>query len=340
VDPLKHQRWIGAGVVALLGCVIALLLARENRKIGPGVTVWVEMSSAGPLVQGSKVRVAGLVVGQVEEVSFVRRQADEPAQVRLRLWISRRHKWLLHQNSEYFINQPALLSEPYLEVGIPKVGDPGPELQNGAVVHGVDPASIDQLLTRSYAAMRELGAMMHNEFPEIDELGREITAIEGTFKDLAQAPVWKGDSLTQLVVEATRTKTFLEQAVDESSHLPETVAQARALVTNGRAAIARLRGQVQALSERIDGLRGQLSPERLARLDAALARVDAFTRQIDETLASADALTAMIASGEGSLAAFAADMEIADEVKAVTKLLKEQPWRLGHPLDSDKKSGL
>jgi len=42
-------------------------------------------------------------------------------------------------------SQPALaLSEPYLEVGVPK-GDPGPELQR-LVVKGIDPASIEQRL--------------------------------------------------------------------------------------------------------------------------------------------------------------------------------------------------
>jgi hypothetical protein len=36
VDSLKHQRWIGAGVIALLAAVVAFMLARETRKIGPG----------------------------------------------------------------------------------------------------------------------------------------------------------------------------------------------------------------------------------------------------------------------------------------------------------------
>src|SRR5436190_18540347 len=110
--------------MALLCGVVALMLVRENRKIGPGMTAYVEMAHAGPLVQGSKVRVAGLVVGQVEEVSFMSHapragERDDGVRVALRLWISRRHMWLLHEHSEYFINQPSLLSEPYLEVGIP-----------------------------------------------------------------------------------------------------------------------------------------------------------------------------------------------------------------------------
>ncbi len=340
MDPLKNQRWIGAGVIVLLAGVIAFMLARENRKIGPGMTVFVEMSSAGPLTQGSKVRVAGLTVGQVEEVTFVRRSAAEGADVTLRLWISRKHSWLLHEKSDYFINQPSLLSEPYMEVGVPQHGDPGPELRDGAIVHGIDPASLDQLLNRSYAIMREMGSMMHNQFPEIADLAREIDAIEVTFKDLAAQPVWHGDSLTNLVVEVTRTKVWFEQVIDETKGLPGTIAHARTLIENGRAAVTKLRQHVNALTAKIDSLRGSLSPDKLARLDAALARVDVLTKQIDDTLASADALTRMIASGQGSLAAFAADMEIADETKALTKMLKEQWWRLGHPLDRDKKSGM
>jgi ABC-type transporter Mla subunit MlaD len=340
VEPLKYQRWIGAGVIALLAGVVAFKLARDTRKIGPGMTVWVQIGHAGPLVQGSKVRVAGLTVGQVEEVSFLRGEKGETPKVSLKLWISRRHAWLLHEKSEYFVNQPALLSEPYLEVGIARDGDPGPELQDGAVVKGIDPASIDQLLTRSYALMREMGATLHNEFPEIDDLVREIDALEVTFTDLAKAPVWRSGSFARLFVEGARTKLFFDAVSDETSRLPMTVQKARALVDGGRAAIAGLRAKVDTLMARVDGLRGQLSPEKLARLDAVLAQVDELTRQIDQVMASADALVATIESGKGSIAAFAADMEIADEMKAMTKLLKEQPWRMGHPMSKDKKSGL
>jgi ABC-type transporter Mla subunit MlaD len=341
VDPLKYQRWIGAGVIALLAAVVAFMLARETRKIGPGMTVWVEIGHAGPLVQGSKVRVAGLTVGQVEEVSFLRgASTHEAPKVSLKLWVSRRHAWLLHENSEYFVNQPALLSEPYLEVGVPRSGDPGPELHDGSVVKGVDPASVDQLLTRSYAVMREMGAGFAKEFPEVAELSHEIDAIEVTFKDLAKAPVWHSGSFPRLFVEGARTKLWLDDVMSESAGLPATIARARTLVDNGRAAIAGLRVKVDALIARVDGLRGTISPDRMARLDAALAKVDVLTRQIDDTLAAADALIAMIESGKGTLAAFAADMEIADEVKAMTKVLKEQPWRMGHPMDSSKKSGL
>jgi ABC-type transporter Mla subunit MlaD len=340
VDPLKHQRWIGAGVIALLAAVVAFMLARETRKIGPGMTVWVQIGHAGPLVQGSKVRVAGLTVGQVEEVSFLRgASTHEAPRVALKLWVSRRHAWLLHEGSEYFVNQPALLSEPYLEVGVPK-GDPGPPLHDGSVVQGVDPASIDQLLVRSYAVMKEMGEGFAKEFPEIKDLSREIDAIEVTFEDLAKAPVWSSGNFPRLLVEGAKAKLWLDDVMSESAGLPSTIKKARALVDGGRAAITGLRSKVDTLMARVDGLRGQIAPEKLARLDAALAEVDVMTRQIDETLAAADALMATIESGQGTLAAFAADKEIADEMKAMTKVLKEQPWRMGHPLDTRKKSGL
>ena len=336
MEELKNQRWIGAGVIALVMCVVVLIFVRENRKIGPGLTVWVEMAHAGPLTQGSKVRVAGLVVGMVEQVSFLRQPkagVEDAPRVTLRLWISKRHAWLLHEKSEYFVNQPGLLSEPYLEVGVPRQGDPGPEIKNGAVVRGVDPSSLDALLTKSYALLRAMGDTLHKEFPEFAELGTEIDALDATFTELARHPAVSGTGLAHLIVEGARTKLWWNEVSGELDGLPGTVERARALVEHGRAAVTQLRGHIDALTARLSTLRSQLDPARMAKIEEALARVDVLTRHLEDALASADALAVLVASGQGSLAAFAQDMEIADEVKAVTKMLKEQPWLLGHPQD-------
>jgi hypothetical protein len=69
-----------------------------------------------------------------------------------------------------------------------------------------------------------------------------------------------------------------------------------------------------------------------ARLERALASAD-------RALASAQALTVGLRglahdaiAGHGSVAAFADDLELVDDVKALTKDLKNRPWRVaGHP---------
>jgi ABC-type transporter Mla subunit MlaD len=337
VDPLKNQRWIGAGVMALLAAVIAFILARETRKIGPGVTVWVEMAHAGPLVQGSKVRVGSLTVGEVESVTFLPQRhevlADDAPRVALRLWISRQHVWLLHEKSDYFVNQPALLSEPYLEIGVPVKGDPGAPLHDGAVVRGIDPQTLDSVMNKSYALLRALGNTLHSEFPELEQLGVEIDGLVAHVHELSGAPLFTGHGFTDLFIEVARTKLWLGETEDQLAALPDTIARAKAFVARAKRMVADLRSKVDVLVARIDAVRAQLPPEKLAVLDAMVVQVDGVTRQLEQAIGAADALAATIARGEGSLAAFAADVEIADEVKAVTKMLKEQPWLMGHPLE-------
>ncbi len=336
----RYQRKVGAAVFLLLAVICAFVMARQGRSVGPGLTVWVEMAHAGPLIAGAKVRVAGLVVGEISEVSFLPRQGGG-ARVTLRLWIDKRRAWLIHERSDFFVNQPSLLSEPYLEVGLPERGDPGPVIRDGAIVRGVDPSSIDRLLVRSYAVLRELGALMENDFPEMKELGQEIDALAHTFDELSKVTPpgmfagmgggGGGAGLGRLALEAAQTSFFIDAVKTETAGWEGTLVRGRALVVRGRATVEILRGRVTALTARLDELRASLSPEQLARVDAALARVDTLIRQVDEVVAGAEALAALIGRGEGSIAAFAADMEIADEVKAVTKLLKERPWLLGHP---------
>jgi cell division protein FtsB len=208
-------------------------------------------------------------------------------------------------------------------------------VHEGQVVRGVNPSSLDRLLVRSWAVIRELDTLMKTDFPEIAQLSLEISALEANLDAIAgdarkSAPAPR-EGFAKLFVEGARTKLWLDEALPQFAGMGATVVRAKGLVATGRATLAQLQARIDALTERIDFLRGQLDPARLAEFTDLLARVDVLTKKLDETLAGAEALTALLDSGQGTLAAFAQDMEIADEVKVVTKMLKEQPWLLAHP---------
>jgi hypothetical protein len=70
---------------------------------------------------------------------------------------------------------------------------------------------------------------------------------------------------------------------------------------------------------------------KLAEIAAALDQARALQARLDATLATTQAILAAIDRGEGTIGAFLKDSEIADDIKAMTKVMKSQPWRAaGH----------
>jgi ABC-type transporter Mla subunit MlaD len=285
------------------------------------------MSHAGPLGQGSKVRVAGLVVGQVQAVRFLPRPKDG-ARVALRLWIDPRRAHLVRVGSDFFVSQQALLSEPYLEVGVPEHRDPGEPVTDGAVVRGVDPASIDWLLGRSYQTLHELDRTVNEDFPEFDALSREVSALEATLDALA------GNQLTggaALVAEVERSQEWLAEVARSSGSPARTANRLRTTVVRASASLQMLRERLALVASQLDAARQRIDTASGADLELVVQRVDALTVELDRLIESGDELVALIDRGQGAISAFAADLEIFDQVKQLTKVMKQRPWELvGH----------
>ncbi|MBZ0238317.1 MAG: hypothetical protein K8M05_38755, partial [Deltaproteobacteria bacterium] len=68
------------------------------------------------------------------------------------------------------------------------------------------------------------------------------------------------------------------------------------------------------------------------RMRELLARIDHVLAATERLAASARGALADATGGRGAIAAFAADLELVDDVKELTKELKRQPWNiLGRP---------
>jgi hypothetical protein len=108
---------------------------------------------------------------------------------------------------------------------------------------------------------------------------------------------------------------------------------------DGKAALAAARVDGPALSARLATLsRGirtvstRLDDPRFARFAAALDQVAPLVARLEHARATAEALRALVDHGQGSLGALLQDVELADELKAMLKQTKREPWRaLGHP---------
>src|SRR5262249_9537007 len=131
--------------------------------------------------------------------------------------------------------------------------------------------------------------------------------------------------------EAESFKALLANTGASTADVLATIDQARDLARRGAAASAFLHARFDRLAGQIDEVRGRLAPDRLRRLAEVLTELDANVARLRELLAQTDAVIALVKRGDGSLAAFMEDVELADEVKDLTKIMKQQPWKMSRP---------
>jgi phospholipid/cholesterol/gamma-HCH transport system substrate-binding protein len=298
---------IGGVVLVVVALAAALLLVVQGRHLRPGLRVEVELARIGTLQAGAPVRLAGLTLGSVDDIRLVPAPpgSSEKAHALLDVWLDRRHARLVRETTDFFVNQEGLLGEAYLGIA-ERPGAPGRPLADGARVRGVAPPEIDKLLAASYRNLEAITSLLRDGLPEIDELRAALAALDGTVAGLDAAPLWSAGG--RLVAEA---RGF---AVPEPPSMPAFD-------------VAPLEARVAALAAEVDRLAPRLADPRVARLAAVLGRAPELVARARSALAAAEAIAAMVASGQGTVGALLADVELFDEMKDLSRTLKRQPWR-------------
>lgn len=327
----RFQRRVGAAVLGALALVIVLAQGTDWRGcVRSRVRVWVEIDRSAALRVGSQVQIAGHVVGEVEGIRFLPRVPDGDARVRLEISVEREHAHLLRRNSQFFVGQVGLLSEPFLEIGLPAGAEPGPPLGDGATVRGVDPPDLDQLLRKAYASLRAIADLVRG-LSGVSALRGELAELERTLSALDPTlAAGLADSAHRLAGEVDALFAALEVPemiglADAAQRVVAIVARARLLAARASESLALVRGRIELLEARIDG--------RHERLGRTLVRAKEIMVGLEALVSRADAVVAL--AGTGTIGAFLADGEIADDVKDTVRLLIRAPWNIARPpLDS------
>jgi phospholipid/cholesterol/gamma-HCH transport system substrate-binding protein len=313
---------VGAAVLAALAVAAAALLALEGRHLRPGVRLSVEMDRIGNLQAGAAVKLAGLTLGTVDEIQLVPAPpgADDPVHALLLVWIDARHRHLVRETTDFFINQEGLLGDSYLGIA-ERPGEPGPPLPEGARVRGVAPPQIDKLLATSYRNLQAATQLLRDGMPEMDELAAALDELELTLDAIGPAEgSWAAGA--RLALEARLLSDGVSrEALAALAGRDPGLGKARALAP-----------RLRALSATANRIAARLDDPRAQRLAAAIDGAARLAAGAEQAVATARSLVALVARGQGSLGAFLQDVELADEMKEMTRTMKRQPWvTIGRP---------
>lgn len=356
---------VGALVLVALGLLGAFVFVLGNVSFGPRRTLVVAFADSGSLLTGAPVKIAGVRAGKVQAVDFVvgRAAAAEgslaggegrPVNVRVTLSIDEAMASAVRQDSEFLITTQGVLGEKYLEI-VPGSAA-SPEWAEGSVVRGSDPPRIDVLFSRvdrilgqvevamgaeGGLPIGELVATLGRLARHLDEL---LVANRGHIDALLAglpAAVDEGRGLLAALRAGAGDGSQMREIIENLRRASGVMAQdlgplsAKAQHTLGRvdhtlANADRLLGGAERLLGTAETTVSELRPDLKSSVSKAAAMLDRLgpvAVRVDAVLHDAQWITDHLRRGRGTVGALLSDQVIYDDLKAMLRDLKRNPWK-------------
>jgi phospholipid/cholesterol/gamma-HCH transport system substrate-binding protein len=325
---------VGALILVSALILAAFVLVMSGLSFRPTYPVYVDFDNPGGLQGGAPVRVAGVKVGKVADLSFGAGAVDpithKPALIRATVLIEKRVQPLLHEDADFYVTTQGVLGEQFLSI------DPGspdkPVLREGAVVKGLDPPRLDLFLAKAYELLDTTVNGLRNNRELISDIAtstagmlRNLNIVLGENRDRITRTLVNVEDLTAesktLVTEARQKYVDNPKLAETIDHIDRLTADLQrdtpALLKDAREATANL----NRLSAAVGGT------EQAKKLQKVIDDVAELAGRANATVADTQAIVAHIKKGEGTAGAFVMDEEIYDDVQSMVRDLKHNPWK-------------
>jgi phospholipid/cholesterol/gamma-HCH transport system substrate-binding protein len=318
---------IGAFILAGLGVFLAIiyLLGAQARYFERKYDLIAEFAEVGGLVEGATVRLAGVQIGRVTEVTL---PPQPGGKVRVTLTIAQRFADRIRQDSEARIVTQGLLGDKLVEISIG--GANSPALRPGEHLTSREPAEMSQVIAEAgetLASVRRLAGTLNGVAERADRSGTidQVTRLAGALNS-ALGQLEKSGALDDLGAAAKSARRITEQVEQGPGLLhallyeePETLRRLNALLASTQDLVAKAQAGDSAVSV-------LLSPESGKAARSLLAAMEALGRGAEKP-----------GAGEGLLSALLYDPEyrsVLEDARTIARNFREVSESLarGHGL--------
>jgi hypothetical protein len=319
----RLTRRVGAVVLALAAATIVFVVMLLPELERGGVDVRIHFGRVTGLSEGAPVRVAGRSIGHVRNIGIAR---GGGVFVEIRLdpsWAAR-----VPINSDWLVDARSPLAPRYIAIGPPPGhADPARAVADGDEVTGLDPPDLDTVLQRTWDNLTEVEQFLDAIRPASRRIDAAAARLSITVRALAPGDALDA-RLASAIDEARAVIADLRDAGLDPDGLARLAARVDACASHVNAAVSDLRTRIAEIRLALAAATSRdVDPSLRARLDHALASADRALASAQDLTTGLVALTRDATSGDGSVAAFASDLELTDDVKDLTRQLKNEFWR-------------
>ena len=340
LDPRLARR-VGALTLVALAVASACFVFLSGRLVlGTPLRFQVLFRHVAGLTERAPLVVGGTQVGRVAAITPVLASARGPLAgatgVAVTIELRPEDAAKVPADAAIFVALRGALSDRYLEVAPPTgpLGPPGPAVQDGAELRGVDPPTLDNVLQHTWANLTTFRQFLEAVGPELTALGAALDQLGSEWRALTGDPRAIGGiaalavALGDLITSAQTTWNGALGGRPGIDHLLATADQARRTIAQLRAAIDVLAPKLSTTAARAARIRDQLAAQApLARAEEVLDRLRGALDRTDALLAAASEVVRRFADGEGSIGRLMTDPEFPEDTKELGKYLKRHPWK-------------
>jgi phospholipid/cholesterol/gamma-HCH transport system substrate-binding protein len=336
---------VGALVVfslALLGVFIYLL---GDFSFSKGFEFKVDFENAGGLKPGADVAIAGLHIGNVKSLEFVKnpRPDGNPVVVRAHVMVQPSYADSIRKDSEFFITTRGVLGEPYIEIVTSNFDTAS--IVAGDVLRGVDPPRLDLLVSRAQKLLIVITDLLEDPDTPVKEFLANVSQLVKTVNDILTGNRKQIDEViagaNTTVNEASMLLRSLNLVVEDGKDIKLIVSDLGATARNARRATAELssllsetrplvadaRGAVKNVRELTDDVSGLVKTNE-QKINNTITNVEKSSERLVVISEDAQVVIKKVKSGEGAVGALLQEREVYDDLKEILRQIKRKPWKI------------
>ena len=319
---------VGLALLAAVAVGVGAIFGLSGRSLAAVHEYHVDFSRIGGLKTGAKVLLSGREVGQVKDIRFAQRGL-----LRVDIWVRGAYRQYVHENSEFYVGMGgSILGEPSLDIGPPRGGvEPGHELADGAIVRGIDPPKLDDVLSKLYANLQSITEELRAEKDVIDPFLHDLDQLLATIDEIHSEPgaiTRIRDNVSVGTVAALDLIAALRRGTDDGTRVRAMAREVSRLWTRAEKDLRALGPRFDRAQAGLERLQVVFSPKERARITAALGTL---RRAADAGASIAREVTRLadyVQSGRGTIGALLNDNELVDDIKVIHVMLKDKPWQV------------
>ena len=335
-SPKSIEVKVGLLILVAIAILTGFVLIMGGINFQPTYSLYVDFDNPGGVQVGAPVKIAGVKVGGVKEISFrggtmnaVTKQRDPL--VRLHIAVERRHKSAVHDNALFYVTTQGVLGEQFLAI------DPGsldrPVIEENAVVRGLDPPRLDMLLAEGYELLHTTIQSMRDNKKDI---GEAFDGLRDTLKgtghffnanrdriDRITANVEQLTVDTHELMKAGKAKYVDNPKIDR---IIANVEHTTTVINRDTESLLKDAKETLANTRRISATVG--GEEESKRLQRTLADVSEIASRAKLATADAQSIVAHIKKGDGSVGNMVMSEQLYDDLQELVRDLKHNPWKL------------
>lgn len=333
---------VGILILSAVGLLGAFILVMGGINFQPTYSIYVDFDNPGGLQTGAPVKIAGVKVGKIDEISFRGGKTSEATGrreplVRIKVQVEKRYQESIYENSLFYVTTQGVLGEQFMQI------EPGssdrPKLEANSVVRGLDPPRLDMLLAEGYellhstvSAVREnrkeiadtftalritltaTGSLMERNKDKIDNIVTNLEDVTKDSKDLVK-------NGNELIVGAN-DKYVKSPKMDRIINNVDTVSSRLAADTPGMMADAReTLKNTRRFSESV------ASEEQAAKIKKVIDDTSVLVGKANGMAGDAQYIVTQMRKGRGSVGALLMDEQLFDDLQEMVRDLKHNPWK-------------